>query len=189
MFSADQSFLPAAKANLEAQLAMFTTLSHAAIENTEKIIDFNVTTTKTNWAKSTTATKQLLSMQDSQERLSLVATRTRENIEAAISYSRSMADLVTTARNELGKELAAQTVESRRRMSAAVEQMALQAPASAEPGITLMKSALNNLNSGYEQWTNVMRQAAAAMESQLTAAADQISQATEKKPTSQTAKK
>lgn len=189
MFSENQAFFPAAKAGFEAQLAMFTALTQSAIEHTGKIIDFNVNATKAHWEKSAASTKQLLSTQDPQERLSLVKNHAQENLQAAISYGRYMADLASTSRNEFTKEFEARSAESRRNISAAVDQMALKAPAGAEAGFALVKSAINNINAGYEQWTKAVQQAAAAMENQITAAADQVSQTAEKKPTSQAARK
>ena len=100
MFSENQSFFPAAKTNLESQLALFNALNQAAIRNTEKIIGFNMNATKANWEKSTASTKQLLATQNLQERLSLAATQSRESLEAAVSYQRGLLDMMHAARDE-----------------------------------------------------------------------------------------
>lgn len=189
MFPVDQPFFPATKASFDAQLAILTALAQATLENTEKIIDFNMKAVKANWEKSTTSTKQMLSAEDPKASLSMAAAHAQDNIEAAISYSRNMAEMVSASRNELTKKLDAQSAEFRRQISAAVDQMASKAPAGAEASIALVKSAVNTINAGYEQWTSVTRQAVAAMENQFSAVADQVSQAAAKRPNNQTGKK
>jgi phasin family protein len=189
MFSVNQPFSPTAKAGLEAQLALFTTLSQMVIENTEKIIDFNVSAARANLEKSATSTKQLLSSRDPQEGFSLMAARAGENIETAFAYTRQMAGILSATRSEFTKEIDARTAEAKRQMNILVDQMAVKAPASAETSITLMKSVINNASAGYEQWTRMMREAVAAVENQMAAATEQLSEAAAKKLNGQSVKK
>lgn len=188
MLPTNQPFSSAVRASFEPPLARFTVLTYKTIKNSEKLIGIHVNASKVNLEKSTASIKQLLPTQDLQERSSLLAERTRKNIEAIIFDSRYMADVVFTARNEFTKAIEAQTAEFRRQISTAFDQMARIAPASAEAGIALQKSRVDSIYAEYERWANAIRQAVAAMEAQITAAADQASRTAEERRHDRTTK-
>lgn len=188
VFTEQNPLFPIAKANVEAQLEMLTALARETLNSTGKIVASNMHATRVNWEKSTASAKQMLATQDPQESLSLMTAHAQESLAAALSHGRNVADIVAEARNELTRELEAQSAESRRYFSAVAEQLAQKMPAGTQTGVTLLATSINKLNTGYEQWADLCKQSAAVMDKQLAAIADQIPQSANKRAKSQAAR-
>ena len=67
MFAIPEQFSTATKSNLEAQFAMFSSLTNKAFEGIEKIVDLNLTAAKTSLEETSSTAKQLMSAKDPQE--------------------------------------------------------------------------------------------------------------------------
>ena len=88
MFSIPEQFSSATKSNLEAQFALFSSLTGKAFEGIEKIVELNLTAAKATLEESTAAAKQLLAAKDPQEFFSLTAAQAQPSAEKAIAYGR-----------------------------------------------------------------------------------------------------
>ena len=95
MFSIPEQFSSATKTNLEAQFALFSSLTSKAFEGIEKIVELNLTAAKATLEESTAAAKQLLSAKDPQEFFSLSAAQAQPSAEKAIAYGRHLAAITS----------------------------------------------------------------------------------------------
>ncbi|MBS4679922.1 phasin family protein, partial [Klebsiella pneumoniae] len=73
MFSYQDQFSAATKANLQAHLDLINSLTAKAFEGVEKIVELNLSATKATLEEATAAAKQLASAKDPQELLALAA--------------------------------------------------------------------------------------------------------------------
>lgn len=180
MFSIQDQFSAATKANVEAQLALVSALASKAFEGVEKLIDLNMTVAKTSLEESNTTAKQLLAAKDPQEFFSLAAAQAQPSAEKAVAYARHVANITTSIQSEISKTAEAQIAETTRKVSALVDDVAKNAPAGSENVIAIVKSMIGNANAGYEQLTKTTKQAVEAIESNLSTATAQFTQAAEK---------
>lgn len=180
MFAVPEQFSAASKANLEAQLSMFSALTNKAFEGVEKMIDLNLNVAKASLEESNAAAKQFLAVKDPQEWLSLAASQAQPNAEKALAYGRHLATIASTVQAEFNKAAEAQIAETSRKVLELVEEVSKNAPAGSENAVALLKSAIGNANAGYEQLTKTTKQAVEAIETNLNNAVSQFGQAVPK---------
>ncbi|MGK5009245.1 phasin family protein [Janthinobacterium sp. MDB2-8] len=180
MFSIPEQFSSATKTNLEAQFALFSSLTGKAFEGIEKIVELNLTAAKATLEESTAAAKQLLSAKDPQEFFSLSAAQAQPSAEKAIAYGRHLAAITSGTQAEFSKAAESQIAETNRKVLSLVEEVTKNAPAGSENAVAILKSAIGNANAGYEQFSKTSKQAVEAIEANLTSAVNQFTQAAEK---------
>lgn len=180
MFSMQDQFSAATKANFEAQFALMTALTSKAFEGVEKLIDLNLTVAKTSLEETNATAKQLLAAKDPQEFFSLAAAQAQPNAEKAAAYARHIANIASSTQAEITKTAETQMAETSRKVAALVDDVAKNAPAGSENMIAIVKSMIGNANAGYEQLAKTTKQAVEAIETNLTSATAQFSQAAEK---------
>lgn len=180
MFSLQDQFSAATKANFEAQLALITALTGKAFESVEKIVELNLTAVKSSMEESTVNAKQLLSAKDPQEFLSLTASQAKPSAEKALAYSRHVAGIASNAQAEFTRAAEEQIAETSRKVAALVDDVSKNAPAGSENVITMMKSVISNANAGFEQLSKSTKQAVQTMEANVSSATTQFAQAAEK---------
>ncbi len=180
MFSIPEQFSSATKTNLEAQFALFSSLTSKAFEGIEKIVELNLTAAKATLEESTAAAKQLLSAKDPQEFFSLSAAQAQPSAEKAIAYGRHLAAITSGTQAEFSKAAESQIAETNRKVLSLVEEVTKNAPAGSENAVAILKSAIGNANAGYEQFSKTSKQAVEAIEANLASAVNQFTQAAEK---------
>ena len=180
MFTVPEQFSAAAKANFEAQLALFTTLTGKAFDSVEKIVDLNLNAAKASLEDSSITAKQLLSAKHPQEFFSLTAAQAQPSAAKAIAYGRHLAGIATTAQAEFARITEEQIAETGRKVSALVDDVSKNAPAGSENVVALFKNAIGSANAGYEQFSKTTKQAVEVMKANVNSAVSQFSQAVEK---------
>lgn len=180
MFTVPDQFSTVAKANLEAQLSMFTNLTSKAFESMEKMVDLNLNVAKASLEDTSIAARQLMTAKDPQEFFSLTAAQAQPTAAKAIAYGRHLAGIAASAHAEFTRAAEEQIAETGRKVSTLVEDASKNAPAGSENLMAMMKSAIGNANAGYEQFSKSTKQAVEAMETNMNTAVNQFSQAAEK---------
>ena len=184
MLSIIEQFSATSKANSEARLAMFNTLSQVAFDSATKLVELNLSAAKASLAESTVLTQQLLSAKDPQEFFSLTAAHARPIGEKALSYGRHVASVATATQAEFNKATQATITETHGNLTALVDEVLKKAPAGAERAVSLVKSAISHANAGVGLLAKGSQQAVEVLDEHLTTAANQGSQAAETSPKS-----
>jgi phasin family protein len=181
MFSIPEQFSAASKANVAAQLALFSTLSSKAFESVEKLIELNINAAKSSLVESNAAAKQLLAAKDVQELMSLSSAYAQPNAEKALAYGRQLAGIASGVQAEITKAAETQVAESSRKVLELVEELSKSAPAGSESAFAFVKTAIGNAGAGYEQFSKTTKQAVDTMEANLHTAVNTFAQTTEEK--------
>ncbi|WP_151637163.1 TIGR01841 family phasin [Noviherbaspirillum aerium] len=191
MFAIPEQFSTASKASVEAQLAVLSALTSKTVEGLEKVVDLNLTTFKSSIEASNAAVKQLLTVKDPQEWLTLATAQSQPNTEKALAYGRQLASIASDVQAEFSKAAEAQIAENSRKLLNLIDEVTKNAPAGSENAIALFKSAVGNASAGYEQFNKTAKQAADTIETNLNQAVTQLTQpaAAAAKATSRAAKK
>ena len=175
-----EQFSSAAKANFEANLALFTDFTAKAFSGVEKLVELNVTAVKASFEDSNATTKKLFSAKDPQEFLSLSLAQTQPNTEKAIAYSRHLANIASSTKAEFTKTADAQVAETKRKVMELFDQVSKSAPAGSESAMAFVTTAIGNATAGYEQFTKSAKQAMDTIESNVNSAVEQLSQTASK---------
>lgn len=175
-----EQFSAAAKANVEAQIALFNQLANKTFEGVEKLVDLNLKAAKSSLEESQATAQKLLSAKDPQEFFSLSSAQAQPALEKSVAYGRHLSGILSGTQAELSKTAEAQIAEANRKVISLIDEAAKNAPVGSEQAIALLKSTLGNLNAGYEQFTKSAKQAAEVLEANMSNAVDQFSQASTK---------
>ncbi|UVW27980.1 phasin family protein [Massilia sp. H6] len=182
MFAIPEQFSNATKSNLEAQFALFSSLTAKTFEGMEKLVELNINAARTSLEASQNVTRQLMGAKDPQEFFSVTASQAQPTAEKAMSYSRQLASIASGTGAEFSKVAETQIVETNRKVIALVDEVSKSAPAGSESIVAAVKTAISNANAGYEQFSKTSKQAAEAIENNVSAAVNQFS-ATARKAT------
>lgn len=175
MFSILEPLSAAAKASYEAELAAMNGVSHTALDGMSKIIDLNLMLVKTAMEDSASVSKQLMSAQTPQEWFSLAAALAQPNVEKALTYSRTMATIVSSTQAEIAKAAEEQIAETNHKVMALVDEVAKNAPTGSESAIAAVKSALDNAQATKTLLSQATQQTVDLLDSQLAASGQQLS--------------
>jgi phasin family protein len=182
MFPIQDQISVAAKANLEANLALYNSLTAKALQSVEQLITLNLAAAKASMEESSAVARQLLTAKDPQECISLVTSQARPNLEKMLAYGNHLAGIASSVQAEYTKAAETQMAEISRKTNELMDAAASKAPAGSESLVAMMKSALGNASSGYEQLSRTGKQAVEALEANLNAAVGQLSHVVEQVP-------
>lgn len=179
MLPNNEYFGNAVRTTLEAQVAMLTALTTTVFESIEKVVDLNMNAGKSSLEESAATAKQLLSAKDPQEFLSLTVAQAQPTVAKAIAYSRHLAGIAAATQAEINRITEEQFAEKGRKVAAMVDEASKNAPAGSENAMAIMQTAIRNASAGYEQFNKTTKQAAEAVEANLTSAVNKFSQSAE----------
>jgi phasin family protein len=180
MFTIPEQFSAASKANIEAQVALLTSLSNKVFEGVEKVVDLNLNVVKASLEETNATARQILAAKDLQEVFSLTASQVQPNAEKALAYGRHLASIASSTQAEFTKAAEEQIAETNRKVVALIDEVTKNAPAGSETVVAFVKSAIGNANAGFEQLTKSTKQAVEVIESNVNSAVNQFSQAATK---------
>lgn len=180
MFPMNEQFSNAAKANFEAQLAFFTTVSGKAFESVEKVVDLNLNAVKATLEDSAITVRQLLAAKDPQEFFTLSAAQIQPTAAKSIAYGRHLAKITSETQAEIARTTEEQLAVTSRKVSELVDDVTKNAPAGSENAVAAVKAAIGNANAAYEQFSKTVKQVAEVTEANLNTAVSQFTAAAEK---------
>lgn len=175
-FAANEQFLNTAKSGIDAQVAFLTKLSATAIDSTSKVVDLNMSATKTAMEESTVITKQFLASKTPQEALQLLAALPQPNATKAAAYIRHLTDITSTANAEFARVTQQQVEETIRKFVAVIDEAGKNAPAGSENVISMLKLSTANVSAGYEQLSKMTKQATDAVQANAATVVEQATQ-------------
>lgn len=176
MFPIHDQMSVATKASMEANLALYTALTSKTLESVEKLINLNISTVKSSLEESSSQAKQLLSVRDPEEFLSVVREQAKPNMSKAIAYGGNLFSIAQGIQSELSSAAESQMSAVSRKVNELVEQAASNAPAGSEALVAFAKSTFGNAGSGYEQLTRTAKQTMDAFEATLNSTIGQLTQ-------------
>ncbi|MCS6944227.1 MAG: phasin family protein [Sutterellaceae bacterium] len=153
------------------QLDALYALSHTVFDATEKLIDLNLAAAKALMDESAEKAQAMLAVKDLQELVALVSNLAQPSIEKAISYSRNAYSIASNAGAEISKIFDAQVAEGNKRIAEMLDFAAKNAPAGAEPAVSMVRSAVAAANTAYDTFAKAAKQAVEVAESNFAAAA------------------
>lgn len=180
MNSSAEQFSEAARHQIESQLSLTSTLTDKMIDSMEKMMGLNLQAAKATMEASVASAHKLLSAKDPQEFFSLSAAQAQPQAEMVMTYGRHLASIASGTQAELTKAAESQISENNRKLASMLDEVSKLAPAGSEKAVAMMKSAFDNANAGYEQLTKSTKMAVETIETNMNAAASQMTQAANK---------
>lgn len=157
-------------AGQKASLDNFLAIQGTFFGGFEKLIDLNLKVIRATLDEVAQKSQQAIEVKDAQEALAFTSGLVQPGAEKALAYSKHVYDIVSGVQVDLTKLTEEQIAQGQQQVSAAIDQIAKNAPTGSEGAVALLKSSLATANSAYESVAKASRQAADAAESNITAA-------------------
>jgi len=164
MMTVDQ-VMASHKANLDTMFG----LTHKAFEGVEKLVELNVTASKTALSEAAGTAQSMLAVKDVQELLALQASMFQPMAEKTAAYSRHLYDIAAGTTAEFTKTFESQSTETQKKFLALVDSAAKNAPAGSETAVAVFKSAVAAGNNAMETVQKAVKQAADVAEANFAA--------------------
>lgn len=173
---ANDAFAGTVKANLEKQVAFFTTLSETVVDSVSKIAELNINACKTSLEETKVVSNQLFAAKAPQDTLQLVTALQQPTITKLTAYNRHLADIASGAQAAISTAIQEQVKESTRQLTQIVDAAAKHAPAGSENVVTMAKSVIANANAGFDHLNKATQQAVEVAQANVTASVNQAAQ-------------
>jgi phasin family protein len=166
MFTTPAQIAEINKTNLDALFA----LSQTFVETTEKLVELNLAATKAMMEESSEKAQTLMGVKDMQDLMATAGALAAPSVEKAVSYSRNVYGIASGAGVDMSKVFETQIAQGNKALAGMIEFAAKNAPAGAEPAVSVFKSALAAANTAYDTFSKATKQAVDIAESNFTAA-------------------
>ena len=180
MFTNPEQFASATKAIFDFQITTFNMLTSKTIEGVEQVLALNTATGKSALEDAQTTAKQFAEVKDPQAMLALAAAKMKPSTEDATAYNAQLTEIITGIKTDFTNAANAHISEAQNNLTALIHDVTKNVPPGSENAVAIVKAAIQNAFAGYEQVTSATRQAVAAVEAQVTKAAEQFAQSQKK---------
>jgi len=180
LFPVNEQLANLVRTNLEAQIAVATSLTGTAVESLQKLVELNLNAARATLEDSTTMTKQLLSAKDMQDFMSLSVSQAQPALVKAVSYGRHLAGIATAAQESLTRATQEQMAETNSRMTEVTGDASRSAPQMSGNMMEMMQMAFNTANANYQRLNRTAQQAAEAAQANLNSTLNQFTQAADR---------
>ena len=171
-----EQFAAANKAAVDSLLSVANT----ALASAERIANLNLETARAAFEDSAANTKALLGAKDVQEALAIQASLAQPNIDKAVAYGRSVAEISTQTQEELTKLVEAQFGDFQKSVTGMLEKAAKSAPAGSDVAVAAVQSAIAAATSAFDNMRKSAQQVTALAQNNIAAATSATAKAAKK---------
>ncbi|GJJ01542.1 hypothetical protein RugamoR64_20800 [Duganella rhizosphaerae] len=180
MFTNPEQFANATKALFEFQLETFNSLTSKAVQGVEQVVALNMATAKNQLEDGLAAGKEISQTTDPKAAMSLAAAKMQPGVAGAAAYNQQLGSIIAEIREEFTRAADAHMTEAKSTLSALIYDVTKNVRPGSENAVEIVKTAIDNAFSGYEQVTKATKQAVEAVETQIAKASALVDQNTVK---------
>jgi phasin family protein len=176
MFTNPEQFANATKALFEFQLETFNTLTARAVQGVEQVVALNLATAKSNVADTLATGKELSQATDAKAAINLAAAKVQPGVAGATAYNQQLGAIIADIREEFTRAADAHIAEAKTNLSALIYDVTKNVRPGSENAVEIVKAAIDNAFTGYEQVTKATKQAVQSVEEQIAKASALVEQ-------------
>jgi phasin family protein len=147
-------------------------LSNKAFAGVEKMVELNLTASRTALAESAAHAKAVMGVKDAQELIALQTSFLQPLAEKSAAYGRHIYDIASSTSTDLTKGLEGKAAEGQQAVQAYIESALKNAPAGSEQAVAFFKQAVTASNTAVESVQKAVKQAADMAESHIQTATE-----------------
>ncbi|HWW69969.1 MAG TPA: phasin family protein [Duganella sp.] len=174
MFTNPEQFANATKALFEFQLETFNALTNKAVQGVEQVVALNMATAKSQLEDGLATGKEMSQAADPKAAMSLAAAKLQPGVAGANAYNQQLGVIIAEIREEFTRAADAHVAEAKSNLSALIYDVTKNVRPGSENAVQIVKTAIDNAFSGYEQVTKATKQAVQAVEAQIAKASELV---------------
>lgn len=181
MFTNPEQFASATKTLFELQMMTFNALTSKAVQGVEQVVALNLATAKSSVDSGIAAGKQMSQSKDPQAAMAAATAAAQPGVAGVTAYGEQLKVIIDDIHNEFTQAADAHIAEAKSTLSALIYDVTKNVKPGSENAVAIIKTAIDNAFSGYEQVTQATRQAVQVVEEQIAKASEQVTPKTKKK--------
>ncbi len=174
MHQSTEHLATAARTQLDAQLQLAASIAGSLIDGMEKFAGLNLQATKASIDASINSAQSLLAASDAQQFLGLASQQAQPQADIALTYGRHLSSIASDTHRSLSNAAEAQINASSRQLVSLLDDATRLTPGGSPALVSMVKSAIDNISSGYVQLNKSAKVAMDAIESNMQAASTRI---------------
>lgn len=174
MFTNPEQFANATKALFEFQLETFNALTSKAVQGVEQVVALNMATAKSQLEDGLATGKEMSQAADPKAAMSLAAAKLQPGVAGANAYNQQLGLIIAEIREEFTRAADAHVAEAKSNLSALIYDVTKNVRPGSENAVQIVKTAIDNAFSGYEQVTKATKQAVQSVEAQIAKASEMV---------------
>ena len=174
MFTNPEQFANATKALFEFQLETFNALTSKAVQGVEQVVALNMATAKSQMEDGLATGKEMSQAADPKAAMTLAAAKLQPGVAGANAYNQQLGVIIAEIREEFTRAADAHVAEAKSNLSALIYDVTKNVRPGSENAVQIVKTAIDNAFSGYEQVTKATKQAVQAVEAQIAKASEMV---------------
>lgn len=176
MLNSPDHFTRAARVQLESQLNFATAVTDSLINSTEQLAGLQLQAIRASIEASLGQLRDAMSSRDTQTMLATTPGALQPHADIAMTYGKHLASIASSFQRDMSGIAQSHISRTSRDLVATLDELGQTAPAGSDGVLNLMKSAIDNANSSYEQFARSATVTVDAVESNLQAAGTQLTQ-------------
>ena len=177
MFTNPEQFASATKTLFELQMMTFNALTSKAVQGVEQVVSLNMTTAKNSVESSMAAGKEMSEAKDPKAAMAIAAAAAQPRMAGAVVYGEQLKVIIDDIHSEFTQAADAHIAEAKSTLTALIYDVTQNVKPGSENAVEIIKTAIDNAFSGYEQVTQATRQAVKVVEDQIAKATAQVAPA------------
>jgi len=177
MFTNPEQFASATKTLFDLQMQTFNALASKAVQGVEQVVALNMQTAKNTMEGSIAASRQMSQAPDPKAAMDTLSAGMQPGMSQATAYGEQLRQIIGDIQKEFQQAADTHLVEAKNTLSALIYDVTQNVKPGQENAVEIIKAAIDNAFSGYEQVTQATREAMRRVEEQVTQATSQLAQA------------
>lgn len=175
MLYSTEQLTTTARTHLDAQMQLASKIAGVLLDGVEKVAGLNLQAAKASLSVSIGGAQALLAAKDAQEFFSQASNQAQPQTDIALTYGQHLSSIASDAQRDLSQVAQNQIDAGSRQWVALLDDAARLTPGGSSPALSMMKSAIDNLSSGYAQLNKSAKVAIDAIESNIQTANARLS--------------
>ncbi len=177
MFTNPEQFASATKTLFELQMMTFNALTSKAVQGVEQVVSLNMATAKNSVEGSMAVGKEMSEAKDPKAAMAIAAAQAKPNMAGAVVYGEQLKVIIDDIHSEFTQAADAHIAEAKSTLTALIYDVTQNVKPGSENAVEIIKTAIDNAFTGYEQVTQATRQAVKVVEDQIAKATAKVAPA------------
>lgn len=165
---------------VSSQLELASAMAESMIESMEKLMGLNLQAAKASLDVSIDSAQQLMNTKDPQDVMNVRSRQIQPHADIVLTYVRHLTSISSGTHKQFARIMQTQVSENGREIVSLLDELGSSTPEGSQSSISLLKSAIDNTVSGYDQIVQSTQTAIEQLESSFSAANNQLTTLTTK---------
>lgn len=180
MFTSPEQFASTTKTLFDLQMQTFEMIANKTVKGLEQVMTLNMATARSTMDKTLAASRDVAQARDTRAAFDALSARLSPNPGDSLEYREQLKAIIAEMQGEFRRAADVHVAEAKSTLTALIYDVTQHVKPGSENAVEIIKAAIDNAFTGYEQVTQATRDAVKNVEEQMAKAASLVTPASEK---------